>query len=201
MKYKTNLPHFNSGFTLQELMISLAIFFIVTGLGIPSYVSYVRNGELSNSTTALFSDLHMARSEAIKRKSDISLCRSNDAMATNPTCGGAANDWTGGWIVYIETGKTPNSYDPADGDTILRVNAPPANKIVKIVANANANDFITFNPDGSLSLIDAPSVYTVCVDRDKDGDYEEATGREIRVNPMGRPKIKKGNIQSCEAPV
>ncbi len=192
-------PHSEKGFTLQELMLSLAIFFILGALGVPSYVGYVRNGELSNSATSLFADLHLARSEAIKRKTTVSLCRSADSMADNPTCGGSANSWSDGWIVYVEVDGVQGNFDQAGGDVLLTVSSPPGNN-VEIVSNSNADAFINYNPDGSLSLINSPSVYSVCVDRDKDGDFEELTGREIRVNPMGRPEIMAGSIISCENP-
>jgi len=193
------LPHSEKGFSLLELMTSLAIFFILGALGIPSYVGYVRNGELSNSATSLFSDLHLARSEAIKRKTTVSLCRSGDSMMDNPTCGGNANSWSDGWIVYVEVDGVQGNFNQAGGDVLLTVGAPPGDNI-EVVSNGNADAFINYNSDGSLSLINAPSVYSICVDRDNDGDFEEQTGREIRVNPMGRPEIMAGSIPSCENP-
>ncbi|MGD8784365.1 MAG: GspH/FimT family pseudopilin [Thioalkalispiraceae bacterium] len=189
-------PYKNRGFSLQELMLGMAIFFILAAFGIPGYIGYVRNGELSNSTTSLFVDMYYARSEAIKRKEKVTLCRSADAMANNPVCGGANNTWSGGWIVFIDQ-DGDNLYDA--GETFLKVGAPPSGN-VEIVANANADQFIEYNTDGSLNINQAPSVYAVCADFDADGDYDEARGREIRVNPIGRPEITVGTIASCDNP-
>lgn len=198
MKLLHSLPHSKKGFSLQELMLALAIFFILAAFGVPGYVGYVRNGELSNSTTSLFSDLYYARSEAIKRKEKVTLCRSADAMAANPVCGGANNTWSDGWIVFVDVDGNANDYDA--NDILLKVGAPPTGN-VEIVSNGNADQYIEYNTDGSLNINLAPSVYAVCADFDHDGNYDEARGREIRVNPIGRPVITVGAIPSCDNPV
>jgi type IV fimbrial biogenesis protein FimT len=179
-------------------MLGMAIFFILAGFGIPSYVGYVRNGELSNSTTSLFSDMYYARSEAIKRKEKVTLCRSADAMADNPVCGGANNTWSEGWIVFVDVDGAANVFDA--NDILLKVGAPPSDN-VQIVSNGNADQFIEYNTDGSLNINLVPSVYAVCADHDGDGVMDANRGREIRITPVGRPEIKVGAIASCTNPV
>lgn len=191
-------PALQCGFTLQELMIALAIFFILAVVGVPNYIGYVRNSELSNSTTSLFSDMFYARSEAIKRKTPITMCRSADAKAPNPVCGGAANDWTTGWLVFVDLGGTVGAYD-AGTDTLLRVNRPPTDN-VQIRSSNTANSRIEYRTDGSLVTTFAPAVFAVCDDRDADGTYDETHGRNIRVGPIGRPEISTGSIPSCQNP-
>jgi len=198
MKRQILIPHFSKGFSLQELMISMAIFFLLAGFGVPGYIGYVRNGELSNSTTSLFADLYYARSEAIKRKEKVTLCRSSDAMADNPVCGGASNSWSDGWIVFVNVDGAANAYDGTD--ILLKVGSPPSDN-VEIVSNGNADQYIEYNTDGSLNINLAPSVYAVCADYDQDGNYDEDRGREIRINPIGRPVITVGSIPSCDNPV
>ncbi len=187
------------GFTLQELMLGMAIFFIVSVLGVPSYISFVRNGELSNTTTALFSDLHYARSEAIKRKNKITVCQSDDVTITNPVCGNTAKTWSTGWLVFVDVGGTTGKLDAGSGDILLKIGRPPTNNI-GIISNANADDYFEFNTDGSLNITNAPVVYAVCDDRDQDGDFDEASGRDLRIGPIGRPEISVGSIASCDNP-
>lgn len=175
----------------------MAIFFILTAFGIPGYVGYVRNGELSNSTTSLFSDMYYARSEAIKRKQNVTICRSTDAMANNPVCGGSSKTWSNGWIVFIDVDGNANDYDGSD--ILLKVGSPPSGN-VQIISNNNADQYIEYNTDGSLNVNLAPSVYAICADFDHDGNYDEAQGREIRIKPIGRPEITVGSITSCDNP-
>jgi type IV fimbrial biogenesis protein FimT len=197
MKRQNVLPYLYSGFSLQELMLAIAIFGILSAFGVPGYIGYVRNGELSNSTTSLFADMYFARSEAIKRKQKVTLCRSGDSMADNPVCGGANNTWSDGWIVFVDIDGAANIYD--GNDVLLKVGAPPSNN-VEIVSNGNADQYIEYNTDGSLNINLAPSVYAVCADYDQDGNYDEDRGREIRINPIGRPVITVGSIASCDNP-
>lgn len=187
------------GFSLQELLVGLAIFFILGGLGVPSYISYARNGQLSHATTSLFTDMYYARSEAIKRKAPVMLCRSADANATAPVCGGTANDWSTGWLVFIDIGGTAGVYD-AGTDTLLKVGTPPSGN-VRIRSNAKANSVFEYNTDGSLNTVYAPAIFAVCDDRDNDGVYEESHGRSLRIGPIGRPEITTGSISSCVTPV
>ena len=189
-----------SGFTLQELMLGLAIFFIISVIGIPSYIGYVRNGELSNTTTTLFADIYYARSEAIKRKTKVTLCQSDDVTVSNPVCGSTAKTWSSGWLVFVDVGGAIGSLDTSAGDVLLKIGRPPTVNVA-IKSNNNADDYIEYNTDGTLNILNAPVVYAICDDRNNDGDYDENTGRDIRIGPMGRPEITVGSIASCDNPV
>lgn len=174
------------GFTLYELLIALAIFGILGGLGVPGYLNYVRNAELNNATSTIFSDIYLARSEAIKNKTPVTLCRTADVNATSPTCDNTDSIWTGGWLVFIDTANN-GIYESAD-DTLLKVGSPPSTHI-QIKANSNASSFISFNSDGSLRVNKITSIYSVCDDRDGDGNYNEDTGRKISIGAIGKPEI------------
>lgn len=86
--------HINRGFTLIELMVTIAVLAIVIAIAAPSFTSVIQ----SNRTTALHHEilgaLQLARSEAVKRRSDVIVCRSEDME----DCSNGA-DWTVGWIV------------------------------------------------------------------------------------------------------
>ena len=187
------------GFTLQELMLGVAIFFILAVAGVPSFIGYVRNGELSNTTTTLFADLHYARSEAIKRKTRVTLCQSDDVTTTNPVCGSSARTWSSGWLVFVDVGGTTGVLETGSGDVLLRIGRPPTTNVA-IKSNTNADDYFEYNSDGSLNIVNAPVIYAVCDDRDHDGDYDETTGRNISIGAIGRPEIKVGAISSCDNP-
>lgn len=190
---------YQHGFTLQELMLGMAIFFIVSVLGVPSYISFVRNGELSNTTTTLFADLHYARSEAIKRKTKVTVCQSDDVTVANPVCGSTSKTWSAGWLVFVDVGGGTGTFETVSGDILLRIGRPPSTNVA-IKSNVNADDYFEFNTDGSLNIVNAPVVYAVCDDRDQDGDYDETTGRDVRIGAIGRPEITVGSIASCDNP-
>jgi type IV fimbrial biogenesis protein FimT len=56
-----------SGFTLLELMITVAILAILAALALPSFQSVLEGRRLVGAAENLFADLQFARSESIKR--------------------------------------------------------------------------------------------------------------------------------------
>jgi type IV fimbrial biogenesis protein FimT len=177
-----------AGFTLQELLIGIAIFLILAGAGVPSFINYARNGSRDNTTTDLFADMYYARSEAIKRKTKVYLCRSANPNATPPACGGTAQDWSTGWMVFAD--KNSNGVYDNGTDPLLKVGTP-ANNRIHIKSNAKANAMIAYNTDGSLDTNFATAVFAICDDRDNDGNDDAAYGEDITVGAMGRPEITK----------
>jgi len=186
--------HKQTGFTLQELIIAMAIFFILAGAGVPSFISYARNGSRDNTTTDLFTDMYYARSEAIKRKTMVYLCSTLDTTAANPTCDGNAKDWSTGWLVFVDN---DNSGTYNAGDKLLKLGTP-ANNRIHVMTNSNANTKIAYRTDGSLDTTYATAVYAICDDRDGDGKDDVAYGQELSVGAMGRPEITKAT--TCTPP-
>ncbi len=193
------VPTQSRGFTLVELITAIAIFIILTAVGIPGYISYVRNGQLSNISTTLFSDLMYARSEAMKRKINVVVCRSANPTASPPVCGGGTNtNWSTGWFVFADVGGTAGSYDNGT-DVLLRISNPSMNT-VKITSNSTAGTRITYGSDGALVIASVPSILAMCDDRDGNGTYDTVYGRQINIIAIGRPQISVGNITSCTNP-
>ncbi len=60
----------SSGFTLLELVAAIAVLAILLAVGLPSYQSMRQDNVLGGAVRALYSDIHLARSEAVKRNVD-----------------------------------------------------------------------------------------------------------------------------------
>lgn len=69
----------NRGFTLVELMVTVAILAIILGIAFPNMRELIINGRITTQTNELISSLSLARSEAIKRGLDVSVCAANGA--------------------------------------------------------------------------------------------------------------------------
>ena len=65
------------GFTLIELMITLAISAILLSVAAPAYQSFIGSTALTTATNDLVAALNMARSEALKRDGQVSLRAAN----------------------------------------------------------------------------------------------------------------------------
>lgn len=84
------------GFTLIELMITVAIAAVLLGLAVPSFQTLIVGSRLTTQTNELVAAINTARSEAIKRNRNINLCRVADAAAT--ACANATGNWEH-WII------------------------------------------------------------------------------------------------------
>ena len=94
------------GFSLIELMIVLVILAAVLVIGLPSFSSAGLVSRLKSYANEVVSSVYLARSEAIKRNTPITLCQSADGNACT-----TSGDWEQGWIVVV---------DPSDPATVLR---------------------------------------------------------------------------------
>ena len=90
------------GFTLIEMLVTLAIVSIVIMLSTPLSSVYKRN-RVSTQVQEFASALNVARSEAVTRASPVSVCISNGATPANCAVN-ALNPkvWDSGWIVFTD---------------------------------------------------------------------------------------------------
>jgi len=79
------------GFTLIELMVTIAISAILLGLAAPSFSSFIRSQAVRTASSDITTMLVLARSEAIKRN--------NNVLITQ-----ASGGWQNGWTVTVTTG-------------------------------------------------------------------------------------------------
>lgn len=183
-----------SGFTLIELMITLVIGAILLTQAVPSFMTTIQNNRLTTYTNDIVSDINLARSEAVKRGLRVVLCRSADPSATTPTCGGTANTWTTGWLIFADADADGTF---SAGDTLVRVGLPVEGGTT-IISNAISNNNLEYNADGTTNEGGGTGVFVLCDDRGA------GFGRQIQVNAMGRPQLVKGNdagvALNCTAP-
>lgn len=100
----------NAGFSLIELLVSIAIIGVLTSVAVPSFQTMLENRRLIASTEAVYAQLQFARSEAVKLSRDVPLNIS--VKATAPWCLGISNSTancdcnTAAACVYGPTGLT-----------------------------------------------------------------------------------------------
>jgi type IV fimbrial biogenesis protein FimT len=85
------------GFTLIEMLITIAIAAILMGIAIPSFRYITNANRIASELNGLLGDLQLARSEAIKEGRTITVCQSNDGFVCSNT-----TSWEGGWIVFSD---------------------------------------------------------------------------------------------------
>ena len=87
----------NHGFTLIELMITLMVMGVVIFIAVPNFADLIRNNRITTSSNELVIAMQIARSEAVKRSDEVSVC----ARASNgsQSCSDDADTWAQGWLV------------------------------------------------------------------------------------------------------
>jgi type IV fimbrial biogenesis protein FimT len=128
------------GFTLMEMLITMAIAAILLGIGIPSFRYITNSNRIAGEVNGLLGDMQYARAEAMKEGRTVTVCTSGDGTQ----CSGAnVVNWQSGWIVF----SNPNSNATVDAnETILRVQTPFSSTDT-FLANNNIG-LVTFNREG-----------------------------------------------------
>lgn len=102
--------HRSAGFTLQELVLTLALTAVVVGIGAPSLTRFVLDNRRTADINAFVTAVQLARSEAAKRARPVVLCQSTDMLSC-----GDPDDYGLGWIVFVnEDGKRPPARSPRE---------------------------------------------------------------------------------------
>lgn len=84
------------GFSLVELMVTIAVAAILLAIAAPSFTQVIADNRAASAANDLLASLQFARSEAVKRARPVSLCPSNDGQ----TCVSGGTSWQEGWIVF-----------------------------------------------------------------------------------------------------
>lgn len=170
------------GFTLVELMVTLAVLAILVTVAVPSFQGSIRLNRVSTCNNSMLAALNLARSEAIKTRGFADVCASADGIA----CG---TDWTQGWMVWVDSNRDGVLGLPAD--TVLRVEHCDA----QIVATAGIAGpaSVRFNGRG-LPVLPAGTVFPANVISLQPAVCEPGVEhvRAIQVARTGQVRTAKG---------
>lgn len=169
----TSLPDTSRGYTLIELLVTIALASLLLSIAVPSFKHLAVGNRLTTQANEFVSVLSLARSEAIKRNSAVTLCRAKSESAS--ACETASGAWQH-WIVRAANG------------TIVRrglVNTFGGGISVK---STLSNDTIVFGPDGlsrTGSSIVADHKITVCApDVGRDNIRDIVLGSASRISTV-----------------
>ena len=163
---------YQTGLTLIEVMVTLAVAAILVVVAIPSFTNMTKSNRLTSAVNDVVYSLNLARSEALK-SGGASVCVSADQAS----CTGG-DDWTQGWIVFSDL----NSNCTIDaGESVIRGvdSVPPSPFKMK---NVEGNTCIKYSNQGFLLPAGAVANFQFCDDREGD-----KAGRQINIITTGRP--------------
>ncbi len=176
------------GFTLYELMITVAIAGTVMAVGIPNMIAYSQNSRMTGTANDLHAAFHFARSEASRAKTFITICASSNSMTANPSCTG---NWSDGYIVFLDL---DGNVQTGVGESILRAEAALPNAVTMKIPN-NAKYFSFAGTGLGRGQVGANPSLTQVVMCDKRGNVTAAGGnsaaRLFVATPLGRATIQR----------
>lgn len=100
------MRHRIAGFTLVEMLVTLAVLAILLTIALPNYRDYVVSSRMTAQANDLLTALHMARSEAVKRNAPI-------------TVQAKGGDWANGWQVRDADNNVLRDFPALKGDSTL----------------------------------------------------------------------------------
>lgn len=163
-----------AGFTMVELLVTLAVLLILAVVAIPNLNNYTANQEIKGTAQSLYSTLLYARAEAIKR---------NALVYVYPN-GGTTGDWGNGWLVSTDKDtKTADCSSAADEANVLQAHCSIVNTSIQFAGGPPAG--IEFHPSGRTQ---PPSAQLVLCD--SNGSHIQP--RTVRIELGGLPLIEQG---------
>lgn len=169
------------GMTLIELMVGITITGLLLAIGVPSFQSTIASSRLTSVNNELVSTLALARSEAIRRGTRVTVCKSTSGTSCI-TSGG----WQQGWIVFVDTTRITTDASVDAGETIVSSNTDFPNELTLVGETAVAN-FISFAADGTTrSMIGAPQQGRLRVCSTSSSLVDSRRARDINVTVTGR---------------
>ena len=197
----------HTGFTLIELMITLAIVGVLLLVGLPSLKTTMQGNQVVAATNELLSALHVARSEAIKLNSRVSICPTAGDGTTD--CDGS--DWSNGWVVFVDGADPAGNLEHSGAactapntDCLLRIHDAFTDDLLSIRAidsGDNAISSFTFTSRGLPKTTTGGSQsgnFSVC-SLDSSGNVVDS--RAVVLSLSGRVRISDNSaVITCPAP-
>lgn len=171
-------PNRSVGFTLIELMISIAFLVVVVTLAVPSLNAFLQNQRISTTSQAISNVFTTARSEALNRVNSVDVC----------------------WIPSGGATNTVRDFDVLAGQMVVLTNDDPAVEVASveydtgslaILDTEGTDPCITYTAQGRLDpdSITAPLVFRVCLPGGATANSESVSvqlaGRAVVIDNVG----------------
>lgn len=159
-----------SGFSLIDILMVLALLALALGLGVPSFHRMLSQQHRTTVLNELGGELALARSQAVRSHSRTTLC----PLASGERCG---EDWNQGRLLFLD--RNGNGQHEADETILLRHEGDGGLRLSW--RGSLGRPYAQMLPTGTTNHLNG--MFVVC---DIDGD--PTTAKALIVNKMGRSR-------------
>jgi type IV fimbrial biogenesis protein FimT len=180
------------GFTLIELMVTVAVLAIVLTVAIPSFANLVNGNRLNAQANLLLAAIEYAKTEAVKTNATVTFCHS----ANGSSCSAAPAAGWQGWLVGLAA--NPAGIEPG---SVMRSGTLESAQLVILASESlsDADDQIRITPQGLLrtgNRLPLQATLRVC----HPTSSINPNSRNVRIRSGGQLAVISEQNAGCPAP-
>ena len=185
-----------NGFTLYELLITVIIIGVILAIGVPNFANFTANSRMTSTANDLHASFLMARSEAARAKTAVTICASPNPLDADANCDVNGSLETG-WIVFQDDDRdgvneaSDGNINRDAGEALVRSHAGVETGVS--ISTPSMMQYFSFAPSGlgRGNVIGTPlSTVVICDERgNADGPGTDSTARALVVTPFGRSTV------------
>ena len=156
----------NKGFTLFELIVTVAVLAILAMIAAPSMVNLIKSSKIKTASSAIVDFMQQARSEAIRTGRPVTICASSNASTCVNT---SKNQWNVGLVMQITNPDASVTY------SVLKFDDPN----LEITGPNNTDSRVVFNSVGATT--GTPRIEVSMTDQDKYSVCIPVSGRAEKI--------------------
>lgn len=167
------------GLSLIETLVVLAVLALLLGLAVPGMAGWRARQGLQALTEEVWSDLVLARSQALVRQQRVVLCPAAAEQRCDPQ-----GQWQQGWLVFLDSNHTGQR----EAQEPVLQSRGPLPRGVRLQGNSTVSKGVRYGSDGLGDGLGGS--YTLCAE----GVGE---GWRVVINMLGRPRLEKAEAADC----
>lgn len=164
------------GFTLYELLVTVAVAGVVVSLALPGLAAFVRSNRVVTQVNDLVGTFNLARSEAVTRAGSVTVCAVDPIDSSRCAAGSGSVAWDRGWLVFVDVAGPVGSIDT--GDALLR----SYSALTGDTRLSAPTPFVRYRPDGFVDT--GATTFQLRVP-----SCSLDQNRNISISTLGRPSV------------
>lgn len=176
------------GFTLVELMITVAVAAILAAIAWPSFRDFLHRNAVTAQANQVLASLQYARNEAVSRRYPTAVC----ASTAGTSCDGGST-FEDGWMVWRDSSLSGTPSYSASADELLRVTQAQSGVSIRSFGGTGTG-LVAFDQRGQVIGATGVTNIVICA-KSKSSDTigtstSTVTGEYVRIDSSGRITVQ-----------